>query len=41
LDIDLADPELTKAAIKIQSSFRGHKVRKEIDEAENIVLKKE
>lgn len=28
LDIDLTDPELNKAATKIQASFRGHKVRK-------------
>ncbi|KAJ9587529.1 hypothetical protein L9F63_028219, partial [Diploptera punctata] len=27
-DIDLTDPELNKAATKIQASFRGHKVRK-------------
>lgn len=31
LDIDLTDPELNKAATKIQASFRGHKVRKEGD----------
>lgn len=30
LDIDLNDPELNKAATKIQASFRGHKTRKEI-----------
>ncbi|GLV42681.1 igloo [Carabus blaptoides fortunei] len=29
LDIDLTDPDLNKAATKIQASFRGHKVRKE------------
>ena len=29
--IDLADPELNKAATKIQASFRGHKVRQEVD----------
>lgn len=29
LDIDLSDPELNKAATKIQAQFRGHKVRKE------------
>ncbi|XP_069678599.1 uncharacterized protein igl [Periplaneta americana] len=28
-DIDLTDPDLNKAATKIQASFRGHKVRKE------------
>lgn len=27
LDIDLSDPELNKAATKIQASFRGHKAR--------------
>lgn len=27
LDIDLTDPELNKAATKIQASFRGHKSR--------------
>lgn len=30
-DMDLTDPELNKAATKIQASFRGHKVRKEGD----------
>jgi hypothetical protein len=29
-DIDLTDPDLNKAATKIQASFRGHKVRKEV-----------
>lgn len=29
-DIDLNDPDLNKAATKIQASFRGHKVRKEV-----------
>ncbi|CAH1966785.1 unnamed protein product [Acanthoscelides obtectus] len=29
LDIDLTDPDLNKAAVKIQASFRGHMVRKE------------
>lgn len=32
LDIDLSDPDLNKAAVKIQASFRGHLVRKEHDE---------
>ncbi|XP_050426422.1 uncharacterized protein LOC126836817 [Adelges cooleyi] len=31
LDVDLADPELHKAATKIQASFRGHKARKSDD----------
>ncbi|XP_050079838.1 uncharacterized protein LOC126567664 [Anopheles maculipalpis] len=36
LDIDMDDPELHKAASKIQASFRGHKVRKEVPkEGEN------
>lgn len=29
--IDLADPDLHKAATKIQASFRGHKVRQEVN----------
>ena len=32
LDIDLNDPEVDKAALKIQSSFRGHQARKEVKE---------
>lgn len=28
--IDLSDPDLNKAATKIQASFRGHKVRQEV-----------
>ena len=32
IDIDLEDPEVDKAALKIQSSFRGHKARKELKE---------
>lgn len=28
--IDLKDPDLNKAATKIQASFRGHKVRQEV-----------
>ena len=34
-DIDLTDPELNKAATKIQASFRGHKVRKEANPKED------
>lgn len=34
-DIDLTDPELNKAATKIQASFRGHKVRKDDDGKES------
>ncbi|XP_021708740.1 uncharacterized protein LOC5573063 isoform X3 [Aedes aegypti] len=30
LDIDMDDPELHKAASKIQASFRGHKVRRDV-----------
>lgn len=30
IDIDLNDPEVQGAALKIQSSFRGHKARKEV-----------
>lgn len=28
LDLDMNDPELDKAAVKIQATFRGHKTRK-------------
>lgn len=30
IDIDLNDPEVEKAATKIQAGFRGHKTRKEM-----------
>ena len=30
VDIDLADPEVEKAALKIQSGFRGMKTRNEL-----------
>lgn len=33
LDIDMNDPELHKAATKIQASFRGHKARREDEPA--------
>ena len=32
IDIDLDDPEVAKAATKIQSGFKGHKARKEVRE---------
>lgn len=35
VDIDLTDPEVEKAAVKIQASFKGFKARKEIKSAEN------
>ena len=30
IDIDLEDPEVGNAAVKIQSQFRGHQARKEV-----------
>ena len=30
MDIDLNDPEVANAAVKIQSGFRGHQARKDI-----------
>jgi hypothetical protein len=32
IDIDLTDPDVEKAAQKIQASYKGFKVRKEIRE---------
>jgi hypothetical protein len=34
LDIDMNDPELHLAASKIQATFRGHKIRKSVDDAD-------
>ena len=34
IDIDLNDPEVEKAATKIQAGFRGHKTRKEMQSRE-------
>jgi hypothetical protein len=31
-EIDLNDPEVNKAAVKIQASFRGHLTRKNLQE---------
>ncbi|GFQ88940.1 uncharacterized protein TNCT_315491, partial [Trichonephila clavata] len=36
-DIDLEDPDVEKAALKIQSTFRGYKSRKEIKPDEKPV----
>merc|ERR1712038_1181136 len=32
VDIDLTDPDVEKAATKIQAGFKGHKTRKEMKE---------
>lgn len=40
IDIDLNDPEVEKAAFKIQAGFRGHLARKSIKSVHSIDLKK-
>lgn len=37
-DINLNDPELAAAAVKIQASFRGHITRKTVMKNEDVVL---
>ena len=36
IDIDLEDPEVEKAASRIQAGFKGHKARKEVKELKQI-----
>jgi hypothetical protein len=36
IDIDLNDPALNDAAIKIQAQYKGFKTRKDLKEAHNI-----
>lgn len=40
IDIDLNDPEVEKAAFKIQAGFRGHVARKSIKSVHSIDLNK-
>lgn len=40
IDIDLNDPEVEKAAFKIQAGFRGHLARKSIKSVHPIDLNK-
>lgn len=35
IDIDLNDPEVEKAAVKIQAGFKGFKARKEVKEQQD------
>lgn len=36
VDIDLNDPEVEKAATKIQAGFRGHQTRKEMQSKTDV-----
>lgn len=36
IDIDLNDPEVNAAAIKIQAQYKGFKTRKDIKEGHNV-----
>ena len=36
IDIDLDDPDVEKAATKIQAGFKGHKARKEVKEKQKL-----
>merc|ERR1712141_655309 len=41
IDIDLNDPDVNDAAVKIQAAFRGHQVRREQSSSEIIEEKNE
>ena len=40
IDIDLNDPEVEKAAFKIQAGFRGHLTKKSVKSIHSIDLSK-